>query len=102
MPFVVVARLKVKEKHLAEFKRRIRRHARNSVTREPGCIGFEVSTDRDDPRCFVLYEVYVDEAAFETHKTMPFMQKHLRETAPMMDGEAELVGFLNRLTAPAK
>ena len=102
MPFVVIARLKVKQEHLAEFKRRIRRHARNSVTREPGCIGFEVGIDRDDPCCFVLYEVYVDEAAFETHKTMPFMQKHLRETAPMMEGDAELVGFLDRLTAPAK
>ena len=102
MPFVVIARLKVKPEHLAEFTQRIRRHARNSVTREPGCISFEVSTDREDPHRFVLYEVYVGEADFEKHKAMPFMRKHLRETAPMMDGEVELVGFLNRLTAPAK
>ena len=30
------------------------------------------------------------------------MQKHMRETASMMDGEVKLVGFLDRLTAPAK
>ena len=102
MPFVVIARFRVKEKHLAEFTRRVRQHARNSVTREPGCISFEVSTDRDDPCQFVLYEVYVTESDFETHMMMPFMQKHLSETASMMDGEVELVGLLNRLTAPAK
>ena len=102
MPFALVADLRVKEKHLAEFTRRIRRHANNSVTREPGCVSFEVCNDRDDPCRFVLYEVYVSEADFETHKAMPYMQKHMRETASMMDGEVKLVGFLNRLTAPAK
>ena len=102
MPFVVIARLRVKEEHLDEFTERIRRHAKNSVTREPGCISFEVGIDREDPCRFVLYEVYVDEADFEKHKAMPFMQQHLRETAPMMDGEVELLGFLDRLTAPAK
>ena len=102
MPFVVIARLKVKKKHLVEFTRRIKRHAKNSVTRERGCISFEASIDKDDPCRFVLYEVYVDEADFEKHKTMPFMRKHLRETAKMMDGDVELVGLLNRLTAPAK
>ena len=102
MPFVLVADLKVKEKHLAEFTRRIRRHANNSVTREPGCVSFEVSVDRDDPCRFVLYEVYVSEEDFEKHKAMPFMQKHMSETASMMDGEVKLLGFYERLTAPAK
>ena len=102
MPFVVIARLKVKKKDLAEFTRRIKRHATNSVTREPGCLSFEVSIDREDPCRFVLYEVYVDEADFEKHMTMPFMQKHLRETASMMDGEVELVGPCDRIAAPNK
>ena len=102
MPFVVVADLKVKEEHLAEFTRRVERHATNSVTREPGCVSFEVSIDRADPRRFLLYEVYVSEEDFEKHKAMPFMQKHLCETAAMMDGEVEMVGFFSRLIAPAK
>ena len=102
MPFVVVAALRVKEEHLAEFTRRIRRHARNSVTREPGCVSFEVSIDREDPRRFVLYEVYVSEEDFEKHTQMPFMQKHMSETASMMDGEVEMLGFFDRLVAPAK
>ena len=35
MPFVVIADLKVKEGHVAEFTRRIGRHAKSTVTREP-------------------------------------------------------------------
>ena len=72
------------------------------MTREPGCVSFEVSIDRDDPCRFVLYEVYVSEEDFEKHKAMPFMQKHMRETASMMDGEVKLLGFYDRLCAPAK
>ena len=72
------------------------------MTREPGCVSFEVSVDRDDPCRFVLYEVYVSEEDFEKHKAMPFMQKHMRETASMMDGEVKLLGFYDRLSAPAK
>ena len=52
MTFVVAASLRIKKKHLAEFTKRVKRHANNSVTREPGCVGFEVSVDKSDPRRF--------------------------------------------------
>ena len=102
MPFVVIADLKVKKQHIVEFVRRIRRHAKNTVTREPGCISFEVGVDRDDPCRLVLYEVYASEEDFRKHLEMPHMKKHLSETASMMDREAEVVGFLNRLIAPTR
>ena len=102
MPFVVAASLSVKKKYLDEFTKRVKRHANNSVTQEPGCISFEVSVDNTDPRRFLLYEVYLDEVAFDKHKTYAFMKKHLDVTAPMLDGEVELIGFWNRLAAPNK
>ena len=102
MPYVIAASLKVKQAHVAEFTRRIKRHANNTVTREPGCISFEVSVDRDDPCRFFLYEVYVQKADFDKHLTMPFMVKHLNETASMMDGDVELIGAFDRVTAPNK
>jgi quinol monooxygenase YgiN len=102
MTFVVAASLRIKKKYLGEFKRRVKRHANNSVTREPGCVGFEVSVDKSDPRRFLFYEVYVDEAAFDKHMTYPFLKKHLNVTAPMLDGEVELIGFWDRLAAPNK
>ena len=102
MPYVVAATLRVKQKHLAEFTRRIKRHAQNSIRRETECIGFEVSIDKDDPRRFLFYEVYTDEAAFEAHMRYPHMTKHMQAVGPMLDGKVELVGFCHRVAAPNK
>lgn len=42
-------------------------NAQASVRDEPGCLTFDVLRDRSDPDLIWLYEVYVDEAAFESH-----------------------------------
>ena len=102
MAFVVAASLRIKKKYLAEFTKRVKRHANNSVTREPGCVGFEVSVDKSNPRRFLNYEIYLDETAFDKHMTYPFLKKHLDVTAPMLDGEVELIGFWDRVAAPNK
>ena len=34
---------------------------------EPGCLGYTPHRSTEDPRDFVIYERYADEAAFETH-----------------------------------
>ena len=102
MPYTVTAILNVKKRYLNEFTRRIRRHAKNSVTREPGCISFEVSVAESDTQKFLLYEVYVDEAAFLAHTEMPCMVKHLKETKKMMAGPLEMLSFWNREAAPNK
>jgi len=35
--------------------------------RESGCLGFDVSRSNDDPRVFVLYEKWRDQAALDAH-----------------------------------
>nr|WP_239482013.1 putative quinol monooxygenase [Pseudomonas insulae] len=45
----------------------MRVNAAASVRDEPGCLVFDVLQDRSDPLLIWLYEVYVDEAAFEAH-----------------------------------
>lgn len=35
--------------------------------REPGCFHFDVSRANDDPRVFVLYEEWADQAALDAH-----------------------------------
>jgi len=102
MPITVCAVLNVKKKYLNEYTRRIKRHAKNSVVREPGCISFEVNVDRSNPLRFLLYEVYVDELALQKHVEMPFMKKHLKETAVMMNGKLESLSFWERSTSPNK
>jgi quinol monooxygenase YgiN len=34
---------------------------------EPGCLGYTPHRSTEDPRDFVVYERYADEAAFEAH-----------------------------------
>jgi len=46
-------------------------NAEASVRDESGCITFDVVESRDEPECFLLYEIYESEAAFEAHKQTP-------------------------------
>ena len=80
MPYTVAAALRVKKKHVAEFTRLVKRHARNSITREPGCVAFEVSVDKDDPRRFIFYEIYLSEADFEAHTQTPWFKRQMERT----------------------
>jgi (4S)-4-hydroxy-5-phosphonooxypentane-2,3-dione isomerase len=38
---------------------------------EPGCLRFDVNRSVEEPDRFVLYEEYVDDAAFEAHRVTP-------------------------------
>lgn len=65
------AHLRVHAEVVERFKARLLRHARISVTQEPGCSRFDVRQERSDPTLFLLEESYADEAAFEVHRTSP-------------------------------
>tara|TARA_Y100000588_G_scaffold390919_1_gene497995 strand:- start:661 stop:975 length:315 start_codon:yes stop_codon:yes gene_type:complete len=102
MPFVLASTFKIKKKYLSEFNKRVRKHANNCVTKEVGCISFEVSSDRDDPRKFLLYEVFVDESDVAVHMEAAHVKRHLAATNSWIDGKVELVGMMNRIAAPNK
>ena len=63
--------LQVLAGHLDPFIEAIRTNAESSVTDEPGCLAFDVSQDLTDDHHFTLYELYADEAAVDTHRSMP-------------------------------
>jgi autoinducer 2-degrading protein len=41
------------------------------VQTEPGCMRFDVLQSRKDPRRFMLYELYRDDAALDAHRRTP-------------------------------
>jgi len=65
--FVVVVEFTAKPAHAGAFRRRVLRQAQDSLQREPDCHVFDVCIDpaRDD--LVLLYEVYTDRAAFDSH-----------------------------------
>jgi autoinducer 2-degrading protein len=57
----------VKPEFLGEFIEAIRENHRGSVT-EPGNMRFDVLQQEDDPRRFMIYEVFESEEAVAAHK----------------------------------
>jgi quinol monooxygenase YgiN len=50
---------------------------------EPGCLGYRPHRSTEDPRDFLIYEQYADEAAFEAHSgSEHFTRLVLEEAVP--------------------
>jgi quinol monooxygenase YgiN len=48
---------------------------------EPGCREFKVYRQRDQPRTFLLYEIYEDEAAFQAHRESDHFKRYVLDDA---------------------
>lgn len=47
--------------------------------KEPGCILYVVHVHREDPRRFLVYEQYKDDAALDAHRESPHFKKYAAE-----------------------
>ncbi len=96
---VVLAEFKVRPGRMAEFLPLIEQHARNTRAHEPGCLQFDVVRDGSDPDRAFVYEVYVDEAAFEAHKAAPYLAWYRERAEPLL--LERKVSVHRRVAAPA-
>ncbi len=76
MTYTVIATWRAKEGE-EEACREILRVMTPLTRAEPGCLKYVVHSALDDPRTFVLYEQYVDEAALEAHREAEHFKKHV-------------------------
>ena len=65
---VVCVEFEIEPSQIDVFMAAVRRNAEQSFDQEVGCQQFDVCQDRKFSNSVFLYEVYDDEAAFETHK----------------------------------
>jgi quinol monooxygenase YgiN len=65
------AHLRVRGDIVEQFRDRLLRHARTSLEAEPGCRRFDIHQETTDATRFLLIELYVDEAAFDLHRSSP-------------------------------
>ena len=65
--FVVLVEFTLHPECFEDFKNRVRQQAKDSLEREPDCHLFDVCTSAERADYVLLYEVYTDKAAFETH-----------------------------------
>ena len=70
------------EKKVAEAFRPLIEQSR----REPGCLMYVVHQRKDEPRRFLVYEQYKDEAALEAHRESGHFRKYATNGVyPMID-----------------
>ena len=65
--FAVTVTFVIKRENLDEFMAAMTTQAHNSLTREAGCLQFDVCRDFDKPERVFLYEIYTDRSAFDAH-----------------------------------
>ena len=80
MTYVVAATYVSKPEAVEELREHL--NAMIGPTRaEEGCEEYRVVTSNDDPRTFLLFEIYRDEEAFKAHAASPHFDQHIRNGA---------------------
>ena len=83
MTFVLLVNIRIKPENVERFMKSLGENAR-AARKEPGCRQFEVLVDPKDKAKVVLFEVYDDEKAFESHQQTPHFKKYLAEAVPLL------------------
>ena len=84
-PLAVLVEFLVNPSFVAQFRDLIAANAKTSLKREIGCKRFDVLVDPEEPRRFVLYEIYENEAAFDEH----LASSHYLSFADAIENEIE-------------
>jgi quinol monooxygenase YgiN len=54
---------------------------------EPGCLHYQPCRDREDPRRFLIFEIYADDEAVRAHSESEHFQRLvLDEAVPLLEG----------------
>lgn len=81
--FVLIVDFEVKPGTADEVIRYVSENAKSSVEKEPGCYQFDVLRVPDNPNRLFLYEVYENEAAFESHSKTAHIEAFLTKARPL-------------------
>lgn len=88
MAFVVIARWLAREGEQQNVTAALDQLA-PAARMEPGVLAWDVLRNPDQPRLFVLYEKYVDEAAFEAHVASDHVKHHaLGDAIPRLESRS--------------
>ena len=61
------------EEKCTELIRKLHEHSR----KEPGCVQYAGHQSMEDPRRFMFYEVYKDQAALDAHRNSPHFKQYV-------------------------
>ena len=81
--FVLSVDLVIKPENVEAFTKKAIENAADS-RKEPGCRQFDVLVDPKDKTRLMLYEVYVDDKAFDAHQQTAHFKKYVTEAVPLL------------------
>jgi quinol monooxygenase YgiN len=81
--FVLQVNIRIKPENVDAFMKKALENARDA-RKEPGCRQFDVLVDPKDATRVMLYEIYNDEQAFETHQQTPHFKRYIAEAVPLL------------------
>jgi len=89
---VIVARVKVKEGQEAAFIS-VAGVLVEATRKEPGCLFYTLYQSPMDPKSFIFYEEYKDQAAFESHGSSDHFKIFADAIGDMLDGGLDIGEF---------
>lgn len=90
MTFFVFVRFKVKPGTVNAFLAELAKAA-HATRVEVGCIQYEYAIDAADENAVILFEKYVDQAAFEIHRSMDYLKSFRSAVTELFDGEPLII-----------
>ena len=84
---IIHAPLPIKPERVDDFIESLKGDAIGSTREEPGCLRFDVYQNEDNPAELYLYEVYVNQAAFDYHTETPHIEEWRNTVADWYSGE---------------
>jgi quinol monooxygenase YgiN len=84
---VLVVNIRIKPENIEKFMAEVLANAR-AARAESGCKQFDVLVDKDDPTKLMLYEVYKDEAAFDSHQQTAHFKHYIEHAVPLLASRA--------------
>ncbi len=83
MALVLQVNIRIKAENVDVFMGMLIDNAK-AARSEPGCRQFEALVDPEDRTRVMLFEVYDDQQAFETHQAGAAFKKYLAEAVPLL------------------
>ena len=81
--FVLSVDLRIKPENVEKFIAMAVQNAADS-RKEPGCRQFDVLVDPKDRTKVLLYEVYLDDKAFDAHQQTAHFKRYVAEAVPLL------------------
>lgn len=99
---VRIARLVIDPAQLAAYQAAVKEEMADSVRLEPGVLAIYSVAEKDHPNRLHFFEIYANDAAYQSHIASPHFQKYLKTTNGMILSKELLETEPVQLSAKAK